>query len=76
MEKERLSKCPCHPRCPYRTATCHGTCWIYGLWKEEKAEFNRRKELEKERYNYSHTLLKTIREKQRKNYRRNSMKWT
>ena len=42
-------KCPCKG-CHERTITCHGVCEKFAKWKAEKAEAQRRRQEEKEKY--------------------------
>ena len=69
-EELRYPKCPCVPTCPWRDATCHGSCWIYGLWKDKMEVFNKQKRLQAERFDISDSKRKYLAQEAVKRKRR------
>lgn len=71
MEEDlRYPKCPCVRNCPWRSGTCHGSCWIYGLWKDQLKEFNKHKKLQADRYVISDAKRKYLAQEAVKRKRR------
>jgi len=75
-------KCPCK-ECEHReiiedeygTRSCHSCCLKYNTYKDDLIEIKKIKAKEDERYIISDTKKKWLREKQRKNGRKNSVKY-